>query len=276
MIIVNADDFGRSYAETNAALACYKENRITSATAMVFMEDSERAAGLANEAGIDVGMHLNLSQEFTAPPERGRLQEYHRRIVRFLTSSRYSLLLYNPALRRQFRYVYEAQLEEFKRLYGRQPSHIDGHQHKHLCTNMLVGGIIPAQEKVRRNFSFRPGDKNFLNRFYRKLVDRALMRRYGLTDFFFSLEQCLQQDRLARVFALAMKASVELMCHPCKPIEYTYLMSEPYWSALQPLQKGTYASLMPCFATRTASNPQIGLARSKNDRRQDGSRTYPL
>ena len=44
MLIINADDWGRSVAETNAALRCYEEARITSASAMVFMADSERAA----------------------------------------------------------------------------------------------------------------------------------------------------------------------------------------------------------------------------------------
>src|SRR5437868_14435949 len=40
---LNADDWGRSGAETDAALRCYKGGRITSVSAMVFMQDSERA-----------------------------------------------------------------------------------------------------------------------------------------------------------------------------------------------------------------------------------------
>jgi predicted glycoside hydrolase/deacetylase ChbG (UPF0249 family) len=55
MIIVNADDWGRSPLETDAALACYRDERITSVSAMVFMEDSVRASELAKEAGIDPG-----------------------------------------------------------------------------------------------------------------------------------------------------------------------------------------------------------------------------
>ena len=47
MLIINADDFGRSVGETNAALECYIAGRITSVSAMVFMADSERAAELA-------------------------------------------------------------------------------------------------------------------------------------------------------------------------------------------------------------------------------------
>jgi predicted glycoside hydrolase/deacetylase ChbG (UPF0249 family) len=37
MLIINADDFGRSTVETDAILGCYKAGRITSVSAMVFM-----------------------------------------------------------------------------------------------------------------------------------------------------------------------------------------------------------------------------------------------
>src|SRR5579864_3158503 len=113
MIIVNADDFGRSRGETDVALRCYKRGRITSTTAMVFMSDSSRAAELAQDSSIDVGLHLNLSQPFTGQVQSSLLQEYHGRVVRFITLSKYSLIVYNPALRREFRYVYQAQADEF-------------------------------------------------------------------------------------------------------------------------------------------------------------------
>ena len=65
MLIINADDFGRSVAETDAALRCYIAGRITSVSAMVFMADSERAAELAKENELDVGLHLNFTERFT-------------------------------------------------------------------------------------------------------------------------------------------------------------------------------------------------------------------
>jgi predicted glycoside hydrolase/deacetylase ChbG (UPF0249 family) len=65
MLIINGDDFGRSAAETDAALRCYRAGRITSVSAMVFMVDSERAAQVANADGLDVGLHLNFSELFT-------------------------------------------------------------------------------------------------------------------------------------------------------------------------------------------------------------------
>ena len=243
MIIINADDWGSTRAETDAALSCYAKGRITSVTAMVFMEDSVRAAQLAKESGIDVGLHLNLSQQFTEKSCEETLREYHARICGFLCSSKYAGVLYNPALRKQFRAVYEAQVGEFIRLYGKQPSHIDGHHHLHLCANMMLDRIIPAGNGVRRNFSFRPEEKGFLNRTYRRLVDRRLARRYRLTDYFFSLSQSLSSGNLARIAELAKATRVEVMTHPVKAHEYRYLMSEDHLALLSNLEKGTYSSL---------------------------------
>jgi hypothetical protein len=96
MLIINADDWGRSVAETDAALKCCKGGRITSLSAMVFMEDSERAADLAKENQLDVGLHLNFSEKFTANQYPQILANYHHKIVRFLRGNRYAQLLYNP------------------------------------------------------------------------------------------------------------------------------------------------------------------------------------
>ncbi len=167
MLIINADDWGRSLAETDAAFRCYKAGRITSVSAMVFMADSERAAELAQESELDVGLHLNFSERFTGKNNSGRLGECQSRLVRYLRRNKYSQLFYNSFLRNAFSYSYHAQAEEFARLFGKPPSHIDGHHHMHLCANMLLSNLIPAGMKIRRNFSFWPGEKSRFNRAYR-------------------------------------------------------------------------------------------------------------
>jgi predicted glycoside hydrolase/deacetylase ChbG (UPF0249 family) len=228
VIIVNADDFGRSRAESDAVVACHTAGRITSTTAMVFMQDSERAAEAALSLDIQTGLHLNLSQEFTGARVSERLRQSHDRVVAFLRSSKYALVVYNPLLRRQFRDVVEAQIDEFARLYGEPPSHIDGHQHLHLCANLLKDRCLPAGSRVRRNFSFWPGEKSALNRYYRRCVDSILARKYSLVDYFFSLEESLRSGRLDKVFSLAETATVELMTHPVNRQEFDYLMSDAY------------------------------------------------
>jgi chitin disaccharide deacetylase len=241
MLIINADDFGRSATETDAALGCYQKGRVTSVSAMMFMEDSERAAKLAKQNDFDVGLHLNFDEPFTGGNSPAELGEYHGRTVRYLMGNKYTQLVYNPFLRREFAYSYEAQAAEFVRLYRKPPSHIDGHHHMHLCANILLSKIIPAGMKIRRNFSFWPGEKSLLNRTYRGLVDRWLARRYQLPDYFFDLTQCLQGKKLDRVAVLAKTSNVELMTHPVVDPEAEYLMSDEFQVMLQRLEIGGYA-----------------------------------
>src|SRR5262249_23162474 len=157
----------RSKAATDNALSCYLMERITSASAMVFMEDSERAAELGLASGIDTGLHINLSDRFTGKSVPEEVRQSQARIRRFLRTSKYTLLLYNPFLRTEFCDVFQAQWSEFFRLYSRTPSHLDGHHHMHLASNVLLEGIIPAGTKVRKSFSFWPGEKSVVNRLYR-------------------------------------------------------------------------------------------------------------
>src|SRR5438552_7871352 len=214
MLIINADDWGRSQAETDAAQRCYQKGRVTSISAMMFMEDSERAAELAKENELDVGLHLNFAEPFTGKNYPAKLGECHGRIVRYLMGNKYAQLVYNPFLRKEFAYSYETQTAEFLRLFGKPPSHIDGHHHMHLCCNMLLSDMIPAGMQMRRNFSFWTGEKSLLNRTYRALVDQWLARRFQLPDYFFDLTQCIREKKLDRMAALAKSNNVELMTHP--------------------------------------------------------------
>lgn len=228
MLTVNADDLGHCGVATDRTMACFAANRINAASAMVFMEDSERAAALANAFGLDVGLHINFSEVFTGAYVPQSLRHNHERLRRFLVTNKYALLIYNPLLRKAFREVFAAQVGEFARLYGRTPSRFDGHQHMHLCSNMLLDELLPAGARVRRNFSFGPDEKGLVNRCYRKLVDRHLARRHRLGDFFFSLSQQRTIPQLRRVAALAKSSDVELLVHPHVNIEFEMLLSDEF------------------------------------------------
>jgi predicted glycoside hydrolase/deacetylase ChbG (UPF0249 family) len=243
MLIINADDWGGWASATDAAWDCFTRGRITSVSAMLFMEDSERAAELAERSGIDVGLHVNFNEPFTGEGVPPRLLLSHERLRRFLRCNRYAQLVYNPVLRDDFRCVYDAQLDEFRRLYRGEPSHIDGHQHMHLCANMLFQGIIDQGRAVRRSFSFWPGEKSVLNRFYRRCVDKWLSRHYRSTDYFFSLAQALKAGTVRRIAELAQCEAVELMTHPENSEEYSWLMGERFEGAFGNLRLGSYSGL---------------------------------
>ena len=224
MLIINADDFGRSRLSTDRILSCFNQNRVTSTSAMVFMGDSQRAAALAKEYNLDVGLHLNFTEELTQPTPEPLLFEYHTRVRKYLTANGYNFLIYNPAIRKHVEYVFKAQIEEFERIYGASPSHIDGHHHMHLCANMLIGNMIPKGQKVRRNFTFARGEKSFPNRIYRAAIDRWLSKRHIITDYLFSLSECIKTDRLERALKLSTTSRVELETHPELPEEFEWLM----------------------------------------------------
>jgi hypothetical protein len=222
-IIVNADDWGRDRENTDRALECMLRGAVSSVSAMVFMEGSERAAALAREHDVDCGLHLNLTASFSTREPSSRLQEHQRKLSSFLRSHRLAPIVYHPFLANSFEYVVRAQLVEFERLYGAPARRFDGHHHMHLCANVQFQKLLPAGTIARRNFSFGPKEKNALNRFYRRCQDRWLAKRHPMTDFFFSLPPMDPPGRMERIFGLARNFSVELETHPVNRNEYEFL-----------------------------------------------------
>jgi predicted glycoside hydrolase/deacetylase ChbG (UPF0249 family) len=195
---------------------------------MVFMEDSERAAEIARDQGIEGGLHLNFTMPFSGRSIPAALTERQQHIARHLLRHRLAQIVFHPGLIRSFEYVARAQLDEFHRLYRAMPERIDGHHHMHLCANVLMQKLLPLGTMVRRNFSFEPGEKSLGNQLYRSAVDRRLARRHQLTDYFFSLPPLAPESRLQRIFALASKTIVEVETHPVNPDEYRYLAGEEF------------------------------------------------
>lgn len=240
--IVNADDWGCDMATTDAIRACFDHNAMSSASAMVFMEDSERAAEIARERKIDTGLHLNLDTPFTARSRPARLLEHQRRIAAFV---RHPLArpLFHPGLKHSFEYVVTEQLNEYERLYGYTPRRIDGHHHMHLCANVLFSQLLPDGVILRPHFSFQPSEKRVRNGIFRLYAKWALARRYSTVDHLFSLPP-LDPQRLSQIVSLAANSFVELETHPAKPTEFRFLTE----GGLQQMLGGT--SIAPSYGVR--------------------------
>ena len=222
-LILNADDWGRDSLTTNRILECTMKKTVSSVSAMVFMEDSERAAALANQQGIEAGLHLNFTTPFSSSNCPAALLEHQQRVAHYLLRHRLNQVIFHPGLNRSFEYLVTAQLDEFRRIYGKDPERLDGHHHMHLCANVLLQRLLPPGTIVRRNFSFERGGKSVWNRLYRSVVDRSLARRHRLVDCFFSLPPLEPADRLQRIYSLAHRFVVELEAHPINPEEFRYL-----------------------------------------------------
>jgi len=244
LLIINADDWGRDNETTDRMLECLLRRSVSSVSAMVFMSDSERATQLAGEHRIDAGLHLNLTLPFSSPECPSNLREHQRKLVKYLRSYSIARVLYHPGLVSCFEYVVKAQLDEYCRLYGVRADRIDGHHHMHHCTNVLLGQLLPAGTLVRRNFSFRPGEKSAVNRLYRKAIDYTLARRHRLVDFLFSLPPLETVGRLESIFSLARGFTVELETHPINANEYSFLLSDEIFRLTSNIRIAPHSSVL--------------------------------
>lgn len=222
-IIVNADDWGLAADVTARTFDCFRAGVLSSVGAMVFMDVSEAAAATAREHEIDAGIHLNLTTAFTGAMVPAVLRDHLDKVIAYLRRRRIHRALFNPLLTRSFEYVVKAQLDEFARLYGSAPSHLNAHHHMHLCANVLRQKLLPEGSVVRRSKSYFPEERNLANRCLREIQNRWLRRHHLTTDYFFDLTP-MQEKRLTRILALAQSYSVEVSVHADNPDEYRFLM----------------------------------------------------
>jgi predicted glycoside hydrolase/deacetylase ChbG (UPF0249 family) len=113
VLIVNADDFGRSPGVNRGVIRGHEQGIVTSATLMVRWPAAEEAAAYARDSGLSVGLHLDLGEwEF-------RDGEWHE--------------LYEvvPETPEAVAAELDRQLDRFEQLMGRPPTHLDSHQHVH-------------------------------------------------------------------------------------------------------------------------------------------------
>ncbi len=240
MLIINADDFGRSRRDTERILQSFADGLISSTTAMAYMEEDERAATSALERDLPVGLHLNFSAPFTSPACTSRLSEIQDRLSRFFRGSRYASVFYNPFIRKDLEYSFRLQLDRHRELYSAEPDHFDGHHHLHLCTNCLLEPLIPSGSCVRRPFSLPPG-ANPLNRAYRAFAARRVAARYRSTESFYSIRD--KVPGLPAVIQLASAQAVEMATHPGDPLEWEMMQHSSYRDAVQSVQLASYRNL---------------------------------
>jgi chitin disaccharide deacetylase len=115
VLIVNADDFGRSHGINAGVIKSYEQGIVTSAGLMVRWPPAAEAAEYARrEAGLSVGLHVDLG-EWTHEPD-GWVAVYET-----------VALDDEAAIEREIR----SQIDSFRELVGAGPTHLDSHQHLH-------------------------------------------------------------------------------------------------------------------------------------------------
>lgn len=136
-LIVNADDFGLSAGVNRGIIDCAERGIVTSTSLMVRQRAAAPAAEYAqHHRAISVGLHVDLGEWIYS---HGNW--IHVDIVVPMDDEQ--------AVRREVR----RQVEEFRRLVRRDPSHLDSHQHVHrnepVRSELLIIGRelgIPVRE----------------------------------------------------------------------------------------------------------------------------------
>jgi predicted glycoside hydrolase/deacetylase ChbG (UPF0249 family) len=247
LLIINADDWGWNRGATDRTVECLDASRVTSATALVYMADSDRAAAIARERDLPVGLHLNLTDPFTDPNTPPEVSATQRRVASRLAGSglRLRRWIHDPAMRTDVERSIHHQFERFEALYGASPTHVDGHNHVHVCPTVGRSLARAGSFKVRNALNAYPSAKSPM------ALGRAARRRLSVgrrptTRYFFCIAELhtrYSAEDLAAKLGLARHDSVEVMAHPGFDHEYEHLMSDRWWSLTSGLRRGSYADL---------------------------------
>src|SRR5205823_6992662 len=114
---------------------------------MVWMPDSERAAAVARDRGMALGLHLNLTLPFPEAQAPARVADRQKRLTELLGKDSW----YGDPIRglraADVRAAVEDQLAQFRSLVG-EPTHINGHHHVHLADAVLES--LPEEIPIRQ------------------------------------------------------------------------------------------------------------------------------
>ena len=256
LLIVNADDWGHDREATDAILGTFEAGRITSATGMVYMADSDRAAEIANGSGLPIGLHINLTEPFSDPATPARIRDLQRRVAGLLggtpgegepldkpSTANLRRWIYDPRIQSAVDESIAAQLARFRELYAASPTHFDGHTHVDLCPNVFRSRAIPKGTKLRSSLNRFPVERS-LPALARTCRQAWRSRLFPSTRYLFHIRDLrLGGDPLDPRLALAEHVPVEVMGHPGFAAEQKRLMSAEWGEDLRRLRLGSFADL---------------------------------
>lgn len=206
LLIVNADDLGRTPGVNAGILAAHAEGIVSSATLMVASPAAEAAAAaLPDHPGLGVGLHVTLTGSVpTLPPEHlPSLVDAAGRLPRWPAG----LAGADPD---EVRAEVESQLERFQRLTGRLPTHLDSHHHSHRQPVVLEAVVAVAREHGLpvRNASPEVG---------RRLREAGVATTGRFEERFLGEGATLETLLDLLQAAATGEGATEIMCHPARP-----------------------------------------------------------
>ncbi len=200
-LIVNADDLGRTPGINSGIFEAHARGLVTSATLMVgFPAAAEAAAELLRYPKLGVGLHVALTggTPILPPEDVPSLVDREGR----QPPRPEGLGDLDPG---ELRAEIEAQLDRFRQLVGRPPTHFDSHHHSHRLPIVCDALIEIARREglpVRRASA--------------EIGERLLRGSVRTTDVF--VEEFFGSKARPEVFSRIVRSVAagvtELMCHP--------------------------------------------------------------
>jgi chitin disaccharide deacetylase len=185
LLVVNADDFGRSRGVNAGVIAAHERGIVTSASLMVRWADADEAAAFAREhPALSVGLHLDLGEWA---------------YVDGAWHPCYEVVALDDAA--SVGEEIDRQLRSFRRLVGRDPTHIDSHQHVH------------RRQPVRSMLAARAIELSVPLRHFSSAV-RYCGEFYGQEEDGSPIPAALTPARLVDLISRVGTGVTELCCHP--------------------------------------------------------------
>lgn len=185
-LVINADDFGYTKANTDGIVEGYKKGIVRSTTAMCNMPYLEYAKTLAKDCpDLGIGVHLtltmgkSLTQNKTLTDNQGH----------FLKRK----AIYENELDMDEVYAeWKAQIERYIEVFGRKPTHLDSHHSVHDFNEkqLAVASRLAKEYDVEMR---RYGHFKFVNGFY---------------------DQTATVDQLITLLKEHLDEDIEIMTHP--------------------------------------------------------------
>jgi len=206
VLVVNADDLGRTVGINDGIFEAHRGGIVTSATMMVgFPAARDAAARLGDHPELGVGLHVTLTGARPTLPARevpslvdatGALPRKPERISGFVPAEVLAEVRHQLAL--------------FVELTGRLPTHLDSHHHSHRVPVVLDALVVVAGEHglaVRRSSEL--------------VATRLLAEGLATTDAFVErfIDEGARLDVLLEILGGLGPGSTEIMCHPGYPDE---------------------------------------------------------
>jgi len=204
LLIVNADDFNLTEGVSQGILEAHDRGIVTSTTAFPNFPVSNRVLkALKKRPSLGIGIHLNvtLGNPLLASKLVPSLVDWRGGFARkkdFPAVSRVELLL-----------EYECQIEHFRQVFGRWPTHLDTHHHVH---------SDPAVFEVVKQLAYRYRLPLRLSRCFGR-EERKLFLSAGVPCVDALIEDLNSNSAWTEASLLRALRSVragitELMCHP--------------------------------------------------------------